>query len=169
MSGEISPIPRRMLERGLEVEKAEIEQFPFDHADIGIAEAMLAGAKTAAEIAQEAGVSKEQVRERLMDPIRCAWISAQLEKAISTRLGRVLAAVYTKGVQTGDVSAARFLLQMFKKFTPETRHLNFNLDFRNMTIPELEAFIADQNRRYASGTERPAESPGVAGGSEPAV
>lgn len=150
----------KALTRSIDAAPADVAVFAYDHHDIALCEAFLLGSKTLKDISIETELDPEVIRHRLLDPVRCGWISLQLEKAIQSRLGRVLASVYSRAVSTGDVGAAQFLYKLFGRVRPEEkRNLNVNVsvDLQSMTKAELEAFVADEGRKIGltkqEGTE----------------
>lgn len=163
-------VMKRTLSRGLAVTPEEARDFPFDHADILLCEAMMNGAKSYQDLAVEVGVKPDVVKHRLLDPVRCAWISQQLRTGISTRLGNVMAAVYSRAVATGDPRAAKLLLEQFGELskTPQQhQHLHVSMDLSQVGNDELEELIKERMRKLRIDEEaRPTsedskEDPGV--------
>ena len=109
---------------------------------------MLSGAKGFMAIAKETDISQATVQHRLLDPVRCAWISRELRKSVETRLGNVIAAVYTRAVSTGDPSAAKMLLELYKQFesTPQ-KHLHVHTNLTGLTDEQLDKMIAQKQRQ----------------------
>jgi len=136
------------LSRGLSVPIQEAVNFPFDHIDLLIAQNMLSGVVKAHQLADELGIRAEVIQHRLMDPVRCAWLSNELRKAVETRLGNVIAAVYSRAVNTGDPAAAKMLLSMYKQFeAPVQKHLHMHTDLTNLTDDQLDMMIKQKQRQ----------------------
>ena len=137
-------------ERGLAVTPQEAATFPYDAIDIMIAQNMLAGISTAQGLSEVIPGTKEvTIRHRLLDPVRCAWLSQQLSNAISTRLGQVLTAVYGRAVTTGDPRAAELLLRQYGALiTPTQRHehLELKADLSKLPADILEKMIREKMR-----------------------
>lgn len=175
----------KILTRALSATEAEGAQHPFDQIDLLVAQHLMEpGEKKYSDLAAAAGLKEDALRQRLLDPVRCRWISMELEKAVDTRLGMVIAAVYSAAVRTGDPQRARFLLEHFRDKKPERHlHLHANLDLSQLSNEELTAFIRDKRRtlgevnedtrpeqdsdRDGGGAEdRPADEGGADGGGE---
>lgn len=142
----------KVNERGLKVSAEEAASHPWDHADLLLANAMVNGATSAQDLAQETGLSVSTVRERLLDPIRCAWLSREVREAIGSRIGNVLAALYARVQRNGDPAAAKLLLTQFGELlSPVERkvvdHRHLHLDLTKLTEPELNKLIEDTNRK----------------------
>lgn len=142
----------RTVERGLTVSAEEAAAFPFDHTDILTASAMLNGATTPAQIADEVGLTPSAVRERLLDPVRCAWLSREVRTAVGVRLGNVLAALYARAIRTGDPRAVQLLLQQYGELlSPVERkvvdHRHMHVDLGQLSEDQLEKLIEDTNRK----------------------
>ena len=135
--------------RGMTVTPREVEQFRFDHCDYLIAESMLSGCQTPAAIAANLDMKPEEIRDRLLYPVRCAWLSRELEKGVQTRLGMVMSAVFNRAVTTGDVSAAKFLHQKYNQYRePSQEHKHLHLvNLTNLNDAQLDKLIADQKRK----------------------
>lgn len=138
-------------ERGLTAPAAEIAQFKPDWDDRLILEAMLNRAMKHADIAQMTGIEEKEVTRRLLDPVRCAYLSQQAVNLVQQRGGLVTAAVYAKAIQTGDPAAARLVLQQLGELVPEHsqvehRHAHVHMQYEQMTDEQLRAFIAEKER-----------------------
>jgi hypothetical protein len=146
--------------RGLSVTEREVQEFPFDHCDVLLAEALMAGCSTAADISRETEVQQSLVRERLTDPVRCAWLSRELAKAVEHRLGNVLAAVYARCMRNGDPNAAKLLLNRFGQLMErkQVQHQHLHLDYTALSNEELEKVIADNERRLGRSTDAGTDS-----------
>lgn len=149
---------QKALKRGMEVAPEEVGTFPWTPEDVMVAEAMISGCKTVNEIAEEVGIKPELLRHRLLDPVRCAWLSTKIEGAVQSRLGRVIASVYNRAVTNGDVRAAEFLMKHYGKMRPEEKHhlhAHATLDFSQLATEELEKLRNDYLRKL--GMNLPAQ------------
>lgn len=136
---------RRTLETALTATPEEIENHLWDAIDIAIAESLLEhGDADVTVLASRVGLTQEQLRHRMRDPVRCGWISRQMYHTIPVRLGHVYAALFRSAVG-GNVNSARLLLERFDDFfRPAARaavHINVgaggNVDVKNMSDQEL--------------------------------
>lgn len=160
----------KVLTRALTATEAEGAAHPFDHIDLLICQAMMEpGARTWTDIAQDAGLAEPALRQRLLDAVRCRWISMELEKAVEGRLGMVFAAVYAAAVRTGDPARARFLIDHYREKRPEKHlHLHAQLDLTQLSNEELTAFVRDRKRVLGITEEKKsAEDSDRDGGGEP--
>lgn len=144
-----------MQTRGLQVTAEEAELFPFDYRDLRLAEAMLNGARSSQALAEEAGMTRNAVQQRLLDPVRCAFISRQISRAIESRLGNVLGAVYTRVMRNGDPQAAKLLLAQFGKLLgPVDRsvheHRHVHMDFKQFSDAQLRAYVTEKQRELGA-------------------
>jgi hypothetical protein len=138
---------RKCQQRGLLTNKHEIDIFPFDHVDLKIATSLLQGNTRPAEVAVDTGLKLSLIKQRLLDPVRCGWISRQLEGAVTEQLGQVYAAVYNRAVRTGDPSAARFLRDTLKPMTPQTQtHLHAHINLEGLSDAQLDKMIEQHKR-----------------------
>lgn len=135
--------------RGLSVTPTEIAQYPYDHIDVAIAEAMLQGLHTPKDIAGELGVAASLIRQRLLDPVRCAWLSVEVGKAVETRMFQALGAVFARVIRTGDPAGMRVLLQQFGKNLKPQEHVHRHvlIDFTALSTDELKRYVQDQGRK----------------------
>ena len=133
--------------RGMTVTQSELDTFRYDHLDFLIASSMLAGSNSITALSEDLKVDREMLRNRLLEPVRCAWLSKELEKGVESRLGQVLAAVYNRAIQTGDVNAAKFLYQKFKQYEkPTQQHQHLHMDLSRLSDEQLEKLIAQKRR-----------------------
>lgn len=144
--------------RSLRVTAEEAELFPFDHKDILIAQAMITGARTPLAIAEETELKPDAVRHRLLDPVRCAWISREISKAVESRLGNVLGAVYARVMRSGDPQAAKLLLAQYGKLLSPVdksvhEHRHLHMDFKGYSQEQLETYVTEQQRKHGLATE----------------
>ncbi|MFA4972398.1 MAG: hypothetical protein WC683_07275 [bacterium] len=161
--------PRKQLmskvqARGLSVTAQEADAFPFDHADILIAEGLIAGARSPAELEEFTGLKAAAIKERLLDSTRSAWISRQISKAVEARLGQVMGAVYARVLRNGDPQAARLLLGQYGALlNPVARKevLHLSMDLSQLTDAELKQFIAEHTRGQ-HGVQTAGSAPGAA-------
>lgn len=133
--------------RSLSVIKSDVDNYRFDHMDFLLASSMLAGCNSITALSEDLGVDREEIRNRLLSPVRCAWLSRELEKGVESRLGQVLAAVYNRAINTGDVNAAKFLYQKFSKFDkPVQQHQHLHMDLSNISEEQLDKLINQKKR-----------------------
>ena len=146
--------------RALDVAEQDVELFRFDPLDIKLAQAMLSGANTVPDLAAEIGAKPIQVRDRLLDPVRCAWISKQLEKVVGDRLGQVMAAVYNRAVRSGDPQAASLLMKKYNRFKPqEHHHKHLHMDLSAYDDEMLDKLISQKERNLNIHVEKPEDEP----------
>jgi hypothetical protein len=138
----------RINDRALVTSAAEAAAFPYDAVDMMIAQNVLAGINTDLGLSKVIpGVSDVQIRNRLLDPVRCAWLSQQLSAAISQRLGLVLSAVYGRALQTGDPRAAELLLKRYGDMAPvKTEQVHHIVDYSKLPKDILEKMISEKMR-----------------------
>jgi len=141
----------KAIERGLTAPEKEVAQFKPDWDDRLILEAMLNRAMRHEDIAKMTGIPEPEVTKRLLDPVRCAYLSQQAVQVVQQRGGLVTAAVYAKAIQTGDPAAARLVLQQLGELVPEEarvehRHSHAHLHFTEMSDEQLSTFIAEKER-----------------------
>ena len=131
----------------MSVTPSDVENYRFDHLDYLIASSMLSGCNTITALTEDLGVDREELRNRLLSPVRCAWLSKELEKGVQSRLGQVVAAVYNRAINTGDVQAAKFLCQKFGKFQkPAQQHQHLHMDLSNLSDEQLDKLINQKKR-----------------------
>ena len=137
-------------DRALSVSPQEATAFPFDAVDVLICQNLLAGCSTAKSLSAAIGNTTEIcIRDRLLDPVRCAWISQQLSAAVGSRLGMVLTSVYGRAVTTGDPKAAELLLKRYGEMAPvrtEVVNTNVTVDLTKLPPEILEKMIAEKMR-----------------------
>lgn len=161
---------QKVKERALIPDPEQVLSFPADEKDYLIAEGCLNGFGSFKAIAEFTELDPKFVRERLLDPVRCAWISQYIDKLIPTRLGAVLGAVFSRAVSTGDTAAATMLLKQYKRWLGEdvkkSVHLNLEgkIDLTNLTDEQLKLYIHEQARHNkdildAEFEEKPPEEP----------
>jgi hypothetical protein len=139
-----------------------------------ITNALLNGAHTLVEIANETGLPYSAVRYRLQNPVRCAWVSGQLQRTIPQRMGMVLAAAYRQAM-AGDVRAMNLLLDRFQPLlTPGpggnlyNTQINIGADADKMSDEELGARIQENLTKLGTaGIARAAEGASPPEGREP--
>jgi len=139
---------KQVQERSLMVQGQDLANFRWDPADLKVAQAMLAGANTVPDLAVETGIKPTQLRHRLLDPVRCAWLSKQLETCVGDRLGQVMAAVYNRALRSGDPQAASLLLKQYGKFAPEQKEVKVThtMDLSGMTEEQIDQLIEQKKR-----------------------
>jgi hypothetical protein len=140
----ISPALARIAERGMVVREEDIRTFIPGDADLLIAEAMLGGALTFAEIAESIDRSPALVTARLKDPVLCAWVSRAVHQQIHTRLGMLDAAMFRRALG-GDVRAYEALMKRYGQAADIK--LNVNVGAENFDLMSDSALDALLNRR----------------------
>lgn len=152
---------QKVQQRGLRVTPDEIATYAPDHRDLLICECLLRGETKLDELAEATELTPSAVRQRLLDEVRCAWISARVSEAVHTRLGNVLGAVYARVMRSGDPQAAKLLLQQFGSLLEkpkQVQHNHLHLDMSGMTEEQLRRYIEDKTR-HLQATEVKAEPP----------
>lgn len=149
-------------ERGLNVTDQQVAQFKADCRDYLIVEAFLHGKVKIDDITEWTEIGKATVRDRLLCPVRAAWISKQLDVLVPTRLGMVMGALFTRAVTSGDPSASRLLLEQYGKLrtndvVKRNLNLNVNVDYTQFSIEQLKK-MAEQEARAAGLTLNDAKS-----------
>lgn len=138
---------KKCQQRGLMVTKMDVDNFAFDHVDLKISTSLLQGNTRPAEVAEDTGLKLSLIKQRLLDPVRCGWISRQLEAAVTSQLGQVYAAVYNRAVRTGDPTAARFLRDTLRPMTPQTQtHVHAHINLDGLSDKQLDMMIEQHKR-----------------------
>jgi hypothetical protein len=141
---------KRMRERALLAAPDEVAVFPYDQLDVLVAEATIRGAKTLQELEDFCGAPAGTIKDRLLDPVRSAWIALQIEKAVGQRLGLINAALFHRAVSTGDPNAAKLLLTQYGKLVAEPAQrreiVDVRIDLSGLTTEELKRFAAEKAR-----------------------
>lgn len=156
----------RLLQIGLDVSPGELQTYEPDTKDIAIAQAMLeghAGAPAVADfLAGEDGLprmDRREVRERLLNPVRCAWLSAQIISAIPHMMGPLYAQLFWRAFQ-GDQAAARLVISRFdQKYRPTSRHetVAANIDVKLYDDAQLQHALLERLQKMIG-------APGVGSG-----
>jgi hypothetical protein len=139
-----------VIDAAKDVTPEAVREFGHDHVDMLITEAFLTGQVTVPAVAKFCETSKGVIRHRLLDPVRCAWISERIERLISNRLGNVMASVYARAVGTGDPNAAKFLMQHYGRLRPEERrsvNVDISVDYTGFTDEELKKIAEEKARK----------------------
>lgn len=141
---------QKVKARAMTVTPDQVMAFPADHRDHILAEAVLQGFSLE-DMAAFTGMSQKQVRDKLLDPVRCAWMSQYIDQMVPTRLGRVLGAVFARACSTGDPAAATMLLKQYRQWHGQDvkKSVNYDvkMDLSHFTDEELRKIIKDQVRR----------------------
>ena len=119
----LTPIISRIAERGLAVSEDQIRAYAPSELEVRIAEAMLAGAATFKEIADDCKSHEATVSARMRDSVACAWVARHIHQQISHRLGLIDAAMMRRAL-AGDTRAAELLYKRYGKDV----HYNVNLN-----------------------------------------
>ena len=141
---------QKVKKRALTVTPDQALAFPADHRDYILAEAVLQGFSLE-DMATFTEMTQKQVRDKLLDPVRCAWMSQYIDQMVPSRLGRVIGAVFSRACSTGDPAAAKMLLQQYRAWHGQDVKRNVNLDVKmdlsGFSNDELLKIIKDQVRR----------------------
>jgi len=175
----VSSALSRIATRALEASPDDIRTYAPTELDLRIAEAMLGGAMLMKDIAEEIGVGPATVSKTLKNPTAAAWISNQVHKMISTRLGHVDAAMMSRAL-SGNVQAAKLLYERFGEIVHRSQHnvVHTQAEFNpaDLTNEQLEAIAggrvidADYSLKEEDDVEpsstgaSPAKDPGGADG-----
>ncbi len=103
---------RIMAQRSLEASDEEIRAFIPDERDVEMAEAMVCGSITFTEIADHIGVDPAIIGRKMKDPVRVAWMSMQVHRAVARRLGILDAALFRRAI-SGDTAALKLAYERF--------------------------------------------------------
>ena len=148
-TGKKAPIAK-IKQRAMTVTPDQVMTFPADHRDHLLAEAVLQGFPLE-DMATFTDMTIKAVRDRLLDPVRCAWMSQYIDRMVPTRLGRVLGAVFSRACSTGDPNAAKMLLQQYRQWQGQEVRKNVSLDVKmdlsGFSNEELLKIIQDSARR----------------------
>lgn len=134
---------KRVLSGGYSVTPQQLADYSADTKDVAIVTAMASGAIKPEDIVEhardEAPMTEAEVKKRLVDPVRCAWITTQLTTFIPHILGQFWVSLFFKA-QAGDMQAAKLVAQRFDpNFRPTTRHesMSANVDLSNMANEDV--------------------------------
>jgi len=143
-----SDLWKTVQERSLAVSGQDVASFRWDPIDLKIAQAMLTGANTPLALKEETDIPQTVIKHRLLDPVRAAWISQQLEKCVGDRLGQVMAAVYNRCLRSGDPQAAALLLKQYGKFAPERKEVqhHHHMNLTGISEEQLNKLIEQKQR-----------------------
>lgn len=146
----VSPALARIAERGMTVQEADVRGFVPGEADLLIAEAMLSGALTFTEIAEETEMAQSTVSTRLKDPVLCAWVARAVHQQIHTRLGMLDAAMFRRAL-AGNVRAYEALMKRYgQSADAKLTYLNMAAGdcFDQMSDKALDALLARKGVVY---------------------
>lgn len=154
---QLSPTLSRICQRALTTTPDQVRLYQPTEFAVACAEAMLAGEMTFKGIAEhltgayETAISARAVGELFRDPVVCAWISEQINGAISSRLGMIDAAMLNRAL-TGNVNAAKLLYERYGKLQKRAISLNVDLPFdpSQLSAEQLRK-LADQSERNLGG------------------
>lgn len=151
-----SRVLRRVLRDGFSVTPTQLARFRADTKDVWIVLAMTQGCLNAESIAEFTAEAEDEdgspapvlevkeVRSRLKDPVRNAWINTQLSEAFRHVVGSMWSTVYLQAMQ-GDINAAKLFAQRFDDaFRPTTRKesASIHADLRDLDRPDLDRRLA---------------------------
>lgn len=145
----------KIQDRAIEVTPGQIAAFPADHIDVELAQACLEGYTTPRRIAEELQLPVKQVRERMLDPVRCGWLSQRIGQLVELRLMSVLGALYARAIRTGEPAAVKLLLDRFGKMLAkpkEHRHLHAHVDLTALSNDQLQRYIDQRMRELGTTT-----------------
>lgn len=164
----ISPALSRLAKRALHVDDDEIRCYVPTELDLQMAEAMLTGATTFTAVAEQMGCDPSTVSRAMKDPVRCGWISMQLQRIVSKRIGLVDAALLSRALG-GDVRAIKLFYERHGELVHRSHITTTRLDFdpAQLTDDDLDVIIASERARHAKPAEftvasqEPQEPPGA--------
>jgi hypothetical protein len=141
----LKPALSRIATRALDVEEDEIRSYCPTELDLKIAESMVGGVVTYAEIASNVGCDPSHVSRVLQNPVRCGWLSQQLHRIVHKRIGLVDNALLLRAL-AGDVRAIKLYYERFGEITHRSVVLTGRLDFnpRDLDDKDLDAIIASE-------------------------
>jgi hypothetical protein len=150
-------LQKRLRERALKVSDEDIATFPHTYDDISIVQELMVGATTNAQIAAAVGISETALKQRLLDPVRCAWIASQIDHAVASQLGQVHGSVFQAALRTGDHNKAAYLDKLYGKGPrpqiQKHQHLVGHIDLTGLTNEQLRKFIERERRELGDAIE----------------
>lgn len=108
--------------------------------DVEIAQALLQGAISVAEIARHTGNKDATILDALTDQVRAAWTFDQVHRLAGYRVGLVVSSLLRRAVG-GDVKACELYLKLFGKLADLHIVAHANADFSQFTDEDLRAQI----------------------------
>jgi hypothetical protein len=156
----LKPALARIAARALDVEEDEIRAYCPTELDLQIAESMVGGVVTYAEIASNVGCDPSHVSRVLQNPVRCGWLSQQLHRIVHKRIGLVDNALLLRALN-GDVRAIKLYYERFGEITHRSVVLTGRLDFnpRDLSQEDLDAIIASEVGRTAINADFTVKEP----------
>jgi hypothetical protein len=134
----------KLAAAALSVTRDELRTYDPRRIDIEIAQALLEGAISVPEIAENIGKGTETVRKVCKDPVAFAWICDKISQLIHTRIGLVDAALLRRATQ-GDVRAMDLYFKRFGKLADIKIIAHGSLgDLSQYSDSDLDATIASE-------------------------
>lgn len=144
----------KIHERAIEVTPSQVAAFPADHIDTQMCQALIQGYTTPRVMAEELELDVKMVRERLLDPVRCAWMSQRVGQLVELQIMNAVGALYARCLRTGEPAAVKLLLDRFGRMLAkpqEVRHLHAHVDLSALSNDQLQRYI-DQRMRELGAT-----------------
>ncbi|MEE8386740.1 MAG: phBC6A51 family helix-turn-helix protein [Dehalococcoidia bacterium] len=169
----------KLAQRSLDVDDDEIRTYEPTEMDLQMAEAMIGGCRTFTEIAEQIGMDPSGVSRAMKDPVRCGWLSSQLQRIVAKRIGLVDSALMGKAL-SGDVRAIKLYYERFGELVHRSHITTSRLDFdvTKLSDGDLDTIIAGEAAKVATDAdfevkppdvpEGPSEAPGATPESPPA-
>lgn len=153
----------KLAQRALDVDDDEIRAYGPTEMDLQMAEAMLSGCITFTQIAEQMGVDPSTVSRAMRNPVRCGWLSAQLQRIVSKRIGLVDAALMARAL-SGDVRAIKLFYERHGELIHRSHVTTSRLDFdpAQLSDADLDIIIASEVTKGAKDAVfevKPSEPP----------
>lgn len=172
---------RRWLESGLSVSPEQLEKFQPDTSDVAIARVMQEGALSVETIVTRLAENEimpdleaKEIRRRLAEPVRAAWLNRQVLEALPHKTAQVYFELLRRAL-AGQVDAARLFLTRFDRaYRPTTRRevVSAGLDVKVLSDNDLLRQLTSKIRELLPPTESapvvpPAHEAHVEAGADP--
>lgn len=151
----LSPALTRVANRALTVDPAELRAFRPTELDMYLAEAMLTGAVSFKELAENISeacgepLTPATVSKRMRDPLTCAWVCQQVHRSIGHRLGMIDAAMVRRAI-AGDTRAADLMYKRYGKMASVNINIAANvgpgIDYDQLTMEQLEKIARHEGK-----------------------
>ena len=150
----LSPALQKLALRSLDVEEDEIRTYSPTELDLQIAEAMIGGVMTFKDIAAQVDVDASTISRVMKDPVRCAWMSQQLHRVVSKRIGLVDVALMTQALG-GNISAIKLYYERFGELIHRSQVLIGRMDFdpSQLSDKDLETVLRGEMGSEATDAE----------------
>jgi hypothetical protein len=159
----------KLAQRSLDVDDDEIRTYAPTEMDLQMAEAMISGCITFTQIAEQIGADPSTVSRAMRHPVRCGWLSSQLQRIVAKRIGLVDAALVARAL-SGDVRAIKLYYERFGELVHRSHITTTRLDFdpSKLSDEDLDIIIRSERAKGATdahftvASQEPAESPSEA-------